>query len=153
MSIEDIIYETGTLYWYYGCSGKEEKIVINGVGKEKKILGETYFRERKLKGEFHTLIQGLKLFDQNISLSGFEWALLSFKNLGKSSVRREPSSPEERLCVILSYLITGDPHVAVATSYRISPTLIGSIIKKTTGAIRDVLLQKANLQPPQTSKN
>ena len=74
-------------------------------------------------------------------------------NFQKSSVRREPIGPEQRLCVTLRYLVTGDAHVTIAASYRISPTSIGRIIKETTGAIWDVLLEKGFLQPPQSSKD
>ena len=70
-----------------------------------------------------------------------------------SSVRREPIGPEQRLCLTLCYLVTGDAHVTIAASYRVSPTLIGRIIKEITGAIWDVLLEKGFLQPPQSSKD
>ena len=60
----------------------------------------------------------------------------------KSSVRREPIGPEQRLCVTLRYLVTGDAYVTIAASYRISPTSVGRIIKETTGGIWDVLLEK-----------
>ena len=53
----------------------------------------------------------------------------------KSSVRREPIGPEQRLCVTYRYLVTGDGHVKIAASYRISPTSNGKIIKETTGRI------------------
>ena len=74
------------------------------------------------------------------------------RKIEKSSVRREPIGPELRLCVNLRYLVTGDAHVTIAASYRISPTSIGRIIKESTGAIWDVLLEKGFLQPPQSSK-
>ena len=60
----------------------------------------------------------------------------------KSSVRREPIGPEQRLCVRLRYLVTRDALVTIAVSYRISPTSVGRIIKETTGGIWDVLLEK-----------
>ena len=63
----------------------------------------------------------------------------------KSSVRREPIGPEQCLCVTLRYLVTLNAHVTIAASYGISPTLIGKIIKETTGAIMDVLLEKGFL--------
>ena len=69
----------------------------------------------------------------------------------KSSVRCESIGPEQRLCVTLRHLVTGDAHVAIAASYRISPTSTGRIIKETTSGIWDVLLEKGFLQPPQSS--
>ena len=71
----------------------------------------------------------------------------------KSSVRREPILAEQRLCVRLRYLVTGDAHVGVAASYKISSTSIGRIIKETTGAIYDALVEKEFLQPAQSSQD
>ena len=51
------------------------------------------------------------------------------QKIEKSSVKQEPIDPEQRLCATLCYFVTGDAHVAIAASYRISPTLIGRIIK------------------------
>ena len=67
-----------------------------------------------------------------------------------SSVRLDP---EQCLCFTLRYLLTGDPRVTIAASYRISPTSTGRIIKETTCAIWDVLLERGYLQPPQSSKD
>ena len=68
-----------------------------------------------------------------------------------SSVRRELIGPEHCLCVTLCYLITGHAHVTLAASYSIRPTSIGRIIKETTGAVWDALLEKGFLQPPKSS--
>ena len=121
--------------------------------KQRKFWVRPIFRERKLKGEFHTLIQDLKLFDSEYFFKQFQMTptkleeLLSWvaPKIEKSSVRRKPIGPEQRLCVTLRYLITGDAHVTILASYRISPTLIGRIIKETAGAIWDVLLEKGFL--------
>ena len=80
------------------------------------------------------------------------WSLVAPK-IENSSVRREKIDPEQRLCVTLRYLLTGDARVTIAASYRISPTSIGMIIKETTCEIWDVLLEKGYLQPPQSSKD
>ena len=101
-----------------------------------------------MKGEFHTLmefhtLQDLKLFDSGYFFKQFQMTptkleeLLSWvaPRIEKSSVRREPTAPEQCLYVTLRYLITGDAHVTIATSYRISPPSAGRIIKETTDAI------------------
>ena len=75
------------------------------------------------------------------------------KKIEESSVRREPIGPEQGLCVALRYLATGDAHAIIAVSYRISPTLISRIIKETTSAIFDVLLERGYLQPPESSND
>ena len=119
------------------------------------------FKERKLKGEFHALIQDLKLFGSEYFLKQFRMTSSKLEELlswiapktEMLSVRRKPIDPEQRLCVTLRYLVTGDAHVAIAGSYRISPTSISTILKKTTCAIWDVLLEKGYLQPPQSSKD
>ena len=112
--------------------------------KQNKFWVRSIFKERKLKGEFHALIQDLTLFDSEYFLKQFRMTstkleeLLSWvapKITQKSSIRRESIAPEQRLCVTLRYLVTGDAHVTIAASYRISPTSISTIIKKTTGAI------------------
>ena len=121
--------------------------------KQRKFWVRPIFRERKLKGEFHTLIQDLKLcyseyFFKQLRMTPTNLEeLLSWvaPTIEKSSVRRKPIGPEQRLCVTLRYLITGDAHVTILASYRISPTLIGRIIKETAGAIWDVLLEKGFL--------
>ena len=118
------------------------------------------FKERKLKGEFFALIQDLKLFVSEYFLKQFRMTsskleeLLSWiiRKTENASIRRKPIDPEKRLCVAHCYLVTGDPHVAIAASYRISPTSISTILKKTTCAIWDVLSEKGYLQPPQSSK-
>ena len=62
---------------------------------------------------------------------------------------REPiGGEEEQLRVILRFLATGDAQITSATSYRISPTSIGRIIKETTTAIWDVLLDYGYISPP-----
>ena len=96
-----------------------------------------------MKGEFFALIQDLKLFVSEYFLKQFRMTsskleeLLSWiiRKSEKASIRRKPIDPEKRLCVAHRYLVTGDPHMAIAASYRISPTSISTILKKTTGAI------------------
>ena len=70
----------------------------------------------------------------------------------KLCVWRKLIVPEQRLCVTLSYLVTGDGHVTTAESYRISATSISRITKETTGAVWDVLLENGYLQPPKYLK-
>ena len=125
---------------------------------QRKLWVRPTSRETKLKGEFHRLIQDLQSFDSEYSLKQFQmtptkleelWSLVAPK-IENSSVRLDP---EQRLCVTLPYLLTGDARVTIAASYRISPTSIGRIIKETTCEIWDVLLEKGYLQPPQSSKD
>ena len=123
--------------------------------KKRKFWVKSIFRVRKLKGEFHTLmefhtLQDLKLFDSGYFFKQFQMTPIKLEELlswvapriEKSSVRRQPIAPEQRLCVTFRYLVTGDAHVTIATSYRISPASTGRIIKETTDAIWNVLLEE-----------
>ena len=143
--------------WYWGHNSvimviqEKKKSCLIEKKKQRKFWVRPIFRERKLKGEFHTLIQDLKLFDlfecffKQFSITPtkleelLSWVALKIE---KSSVRHEPICAEQRLCVTLCHLVTGDAHVSIAAGYRISPTSIGRIIKETTGTIWDVLLEK-----------
>ena len=129
--------------------------------KQRTFWVRPVFRVRKLKGEFHTLILELKIFDSGYFFRQFRMTPTKLEELlsqvapkiEKSSVRREPIGPEQRFCVKLWYLVTRDAHVTIAASYRISRTSTCRIIKETTGANWDVLLEKGFLQPPQSSKD
>ena len=70
----------------------------------------------------------------------------------KSNFKREAISPEERLCVTLKYVVTGDAHVTIAASYRISPTSISRIIKETTKVIWNILRDKGFLKAPNSAR-
>ena len=66
----------------------------------------------------------------------------------KSIVKHEAISPEERLCVTLWYVVTGDVGVTITASYRISLTSISCIFKETTKVIWNVFLDKGFLKSP-----
>ena len=66
---------------------------------------------------------------------------------------REPIGLEERFSVTIRYLVTGDIHATIPTSYRIRPTSIGMIIKEATGVIWNLLLKNGYLQQPQACKD
>ena len=117
------------------------------------------FRDRDKKSEYYTLVQDLKLFDHNffrcfrMSPSKFE-TLLSWvaPYIIKSSLRTPTASPAERLCVTLRYFCTGDAQMTIATSYCISPSVVGRIINHTSKVIWDVLSEKEYLKAPQGEK-
>ena len=44
---------------------------------------------------------------------------------------RELISVGQTFCVTLRYLVTGDAHLTIAVSYRMSPTTVGRIVKET----------------------
>lgn len=114
------------------------------------------FAERKQKGEYHLLIKEMRLVDNELFFRQFRMNPTKFEELLsyvapeiiKSSVKREPISPSERLCATLRYLVTGDAQSTISASYRISKTSISRIIKETTDAIWNVLLLKGFLKVP-----
>ena len=123
--------------------------------KTKRCWVRKIFRERKTKGEYHLLIKELQLYDHELFFKQFRMSpakyeeLLSYvgPRISKTS-KREPIGPSERLCVTLRYLVSGDAHITIAASYRISPTSIGRIVKETCPAIWDALCEKGFLKVP-----
>ena len=70
----------------------------------------------------------------------------------KSSVKREAISADERLCITLRYLVTGDAKSTIASSYRVGPTTAGRIISETCKAIWDKLTEAGYLKCPSTPR-
>ena len=105
------------------------------------------FQERKIKGEFYLLVQDLRLYDEEYFLKYFRMSVLQYEEvlsmvapvIQKSSERRECIGPNERLCVTLRYLTTGDSQTTIAMNYRISPSTVGRIIYETCKALWQVL--------------
>ena len=61
---------------------------------------------------------------------------------------RESIGAEERLCVTLRYLVTGDAQVTIAANYRMSPSVVGRIIEETCNALWITLKEKGFIEPP-----
>ena len=53
----------------------------------------------------------------------------------KTSQKREPVGPTERLSVTSRYLFIGDAQKTIAASFRISPACIGQVMIETISAI------------------
>ena len=101
--------------------------------KKRRFWVRRIFEERKTEGVFHTVVADMKLFDHDYFQKQFRMSPTKLEELLrwvapriiKKSEKREPIAPEERLCVTLRYLVTGDAQVTIGSSYRISPTSIG----------------------------
>lgn len=135
--------------------------LANQNKKQKKTIWvRKIFQERKQKGEFHLLINELRIHDHEYFFKYFRMSPSKYEDLlkivgpyiTKSSVKREPIGPSEKLSVTLRYLITGDAQVTIAHSFRISPSSIGRIIDETCAAIWNVLLNEKYINPPQTEE-
>ena len=102
------------------------------------------------------LVQEMKLFDHELFFKYFRMLPTKLEELlrwvapkiTKSAVKRDPIRPEERLCVTLRYIVTGDSQVTISGSYRISQATVGRIVKETSDAIRDTLVEKGFLSAP-----
>ena len=100
------------------------------------------------------------MFDQEYLFSHFRITLQKFEELlslvghavAKDAAKREPMGPQERLCITLRYLVTGDAQSAIASSYRISKTSISGIILETCEALWKVLLHNGFLDYPSTAE-
>ena len=103
------------------------------------------------------MVQEMKLFDHELFFKHFRMLPSKLEELlgwvapkiTKSGVKRDPIGPEERLCVTLRYLVTGDAQITISASYRISQASIGRIIKEITGVIWDTLMEKGFLMVPE----
>ncbi|XP_065662775.1 uncharacterized protein LOC136085400 [Hydra vulgaris] len=118
------------------------------------------FMERSRKGLFNVLVKDLKLFDSVYFFQSFRMSSQSFEILlswvapfiSKSSLRRVVATAEERLCIALRHLVTGDAQITIAISFRMSPSTIGRIIIKTCKVIWNVICKKGYLLAPSSQK-
>jgi hypothetical protein len=109
-----------------------------------------HYKERNTKGEFYLLVQDLRLYDEEYFFRYFRMSVIQYGELlamvapiiQKSSQKRECIRPNERLCVTMRYLATGDAQTTIAMNYRISPSSVGRIIYKTCQALWQVLSPK-----------
>ena len=90
------------------------------------------------------LVQDLKLHDQTYFFHCFRMSPENFEILLSwigpkikkvTTKMRGPISVGQRLCVALRYLVTGDAHVTIAASYKMSPTTVGRIVKETCATV------------------
>ena len=108
------------------------------------------FKDKEEKSLFTILVKDLQLFDQGYFLKNGQMDTKSFEKLlfwiapfiQKLFLRRLTVTVQERLCVTLRCLCTGDLQVTFGTSYRISRTLMGRIISETCQAIIWYVLNK-----------
>ena len=72
--------------------------------------------------------------------------------ISKSAVRREVILVDERLCITLRCLCSGDSNVTIACSYRVGIATVGKIIIETCRAIWTALLADNHIKAPQSKK-
>ena len=110
--------------------------------------------ERREKGEFYLLVKEMLLYDREYFFRCFRMTPSTYEQLlkwvapiiqKKATKMRQPIEASERLCVTLRYCVTGDSHVTIAASYRISPSCVGKIIAETCQAIWSVICKEVFL--------
>ena len=117
------------------------------------------FKERSAKGEYNLLVKELMLVDHELFFKMFRMMPTKFEELlswvapliSRSAIRRKPIPPGERLSVTLRYLVSGDSFVTIASSYRMSDTTVGRIVKETCNVLWDVLIAKGFISSPDSS--
>ena len=119
------------------------------------------YQDRQEKGEYHLLVNDLRMHDKDYFFRCFRMSPVVFEELlamigphitKQQTKFRDPISPSERLCVTLRYLVTGDAHVTIGASYRMSPAVIGKIIPETCNAIWNVLLSEDYIKVPKSEE-
>ena len=113
------------------------------------------FTERRTKGEFNILVKDL-MFDNfyffrmfRMNPSPFEELLSSVApSIIKCSKFRDVATASGRLCITLRYFATGDAQATIASYYRVSPPVVGRIIRNTCDAIWTILNSKEYLKAP-----
>ena len=120
------------------------------------------YAERQQKREFYLLVKELLLFDEEYFFQCFRMSPMVFEELlswtghqlQKQTTRmREPIGPRERLCICLRYLVTGDAQITIATSYRMSPAVVGRIINETCEVLWKTLIERGFLKQSVLKKN
>ena len=105
--------------------------------KELLLFDEEYF--------FQCFRMSPTVFEELLSWTGHQ--------LQKQTTRmRQPIGPRERLCVCLRYLVTGDAQITIATSYRMSPAVVGRIINETCEVLWKTLIERGFLKQPCTEE-
>ena len=116
----------------------------------------TICAEKEENSEFPLLVKDMQLFDSQYFLKSFRSSPDTFELLlslvapyiKKSSLSRKVASPAEPLSITLCYLSTGDAHVTIASSYFISPPVVGRIINDTCKLNWNVLQARKFLSVP-----
>ena len=126
---------------------------------KKSIWIRNIYEEREEKEEYHLLVKELRLHDAEYFFMCFRMTPVVFEELlhwlgphlqKHDTQMRKAISPSERLSVCLRYLMTGDAQVTIATSYCISPTVVGRIINENCEAVWKVLNAKGFIRYPST---
>ncbi|XP_046856108.1 protein ALP1-like [Xenia sp. Carnegie-2017] len=128
---------------------------------KKRFWVRKLFKSLAIRGEFVNLVQELKLHDHELFFKQFRMdpsqmeEVLSWiaPKIYKQETRRDVIKPEDRLCVTMRYLATGDSFSTISMSYRIGETTISKIVSETSNAIWEAMLEKNILNMPKAPED
>ncbi|XP_056464855.1 uncharacterized protein LOC130404233 [Gadus chalcogrammus] len=118
--------------------------------KRRRVWVHDILRRRPQLGEFHHLLQELRLDDGRFQLY-FRLSRAQFDDLlarvGARISRQDTNyrrsiSAAERLSICLRFLATGDSFRTIATSFRVGPSTVASIVSDGVTAIWDCLVEE-----------
>ncbi|CAB4034630.1 Hypothetical predicted protein [Paramuricea clavata] len=127
---------------------------------KKRFWVRRLFQQRRTHGEYNNLVKELELHDHELFFKQFRMypsqmeEVLSWvaPKIYKRETRADVIKPGERLCVTMRYLATGDAFSTISMSYRIGETTISKIVRETTDAIWEVMVEKDFLRVPVNSQ-
>ena len=127
----------------------------------KKYWVRDIFALRKIKGKYYNLVRDMRLHDHKFFYKMFRMSTQQLEALTKlvapyilkDDARRETIPPQDRLCVTLRYLASGNSHATLAAYYRHSQTSISRIIPETCEALWQVLQGTAFIKCHKVRKN
>ena len=128
------------------------------IKKKRRYKIKPVLRERRTKGEFRILVNQVRYFYPEEFFKMFRMSPGQFETLLSwvaPHIMRDPTKgdiipPDERLCVTLRLLATGDSFTTIGQSYRISGTTIGRLVPETCNVLWTVLSEKGYLKAPNT---
>ena len=153
------------------CLDEEDLLILLALQKRskekssrkyaKRYWVRKIFAERKIKGGFEGIVREAKLHDEEFFFRMFRMSPTKFEELlkwvapiiRKSSVKREAISADERLCITMRHLASGDSYLTLSSQYRIGISTVSKIVAETSKVIWDVLLKEGFLDPPKSTSN
>ncbi|KAL2085802.1 hypothetical protein ACEWY4_019122 [Coilia grayii] len=118
-----------------------------GESNARRVWVHEVIQRREQFGAFYTLVNELR-FDDSQFTAYFRLNKVQFEKLleivAPSIIKqhtnyRKAISPDERLCICLRYLATGDSFRSVAFSYRVGVSTVAGVVKQVCEAIWDCL--------------
>ena len=145
------------------CLDEEDLLILLALQKRRKEKSSGKYSQRfwVRKGAYEGIVREARLHDEEFFFRMFRMTPTKFEQLlnwvapiiTKSSVKREAISADERLCVTMRHLASGDSYLSLSSQYRIGVSTISKIVSETSKVIWVVLLKEGFLDPPKTTSD